>query len=163
MNFNTNYLETYKNLLATTELQLGYQEFIKLFRFLRIELEKELLDFSFSGKIAENNMDFAYFQLTDAELKAKGIKIQIIFVHKSFRFEVWASGHNRKIQTAYYNQLKDKTLKYELNDNPQRVEYIIKHALDKNIELHSGDTVISKIKPAILEMVAFVKNDLDNI
>ena len=58
MNFNSEYLETYKSLLATTELQLGYQEFIKLFRFLRIELEKELPDFSFSGNIIENNMDY---------------------------------------------------------------------------------------------------------
>src|SRR5699024_9207985 len=108
MNFNSNYLETYKNLLETTELQLGYQEFIKLFRFLRVGLEKELPDYSFSGNIAENSMDFAYFQLTDPELKAKGIKIQLVFVHKTFRFEVWASGHNRKIQTHYYNRLKDQ-------------------------------------------------------
>ena len=42
MNFNSNYLETYKNLLETTELQLGYQEFIKLFRFLRVGLEKRI-------------------------------------------------------------------------------------------------------------------------
>ena len=27
-------------------------------------------------------MDFAYFQLTDPELKAKGIKIQLVFVHR---------------------------------------------------------------------------------
>lgn len=162
MNFNSNYLETYKNLLETTELQLGYQEFIKLFRFLRVGLEKELPDYSFSGNIAENNMDFAYFQLTDPELKAKGIKIQLVFVHKTFRFEVWASGHNRKIQTYYYNRLKDQPLKYVLNDNPQRVDYIIKQEID-NIELQSGEYVISKIKPVILEMVEFVKKQMDNL
>lgn len=158
MNFNSNYLETYKNLLETTELQLGYQEFIKLFRFLRVELEKELSDYSFSGNITENNMDFAYFQLTNPELKAKGIKIQLVFVHKMFRFEVWASGYNRKIQSFYYDKLKNQSLKYLLNDNPQRVDYIIKQEIDNNIELESGEHVISKIKPVILEMVAFVKN-----
>lgn len=163
MNFNSKYLETYKSLLATTELQLGYQEFIKLFRFLRIELEKELPDFSFSGNIVENNMDFAYFQLTDTDLREKGVKIQVVFVHKSFRFEVWVSGYNRKIQRYYYEKLKNKPLKYYLNDNPERIDYIFKAKIEKNIELHSGDIVISKIKPVVLEMITFMKNDIDNI
>lgn len=162
MNFNSEYLETYKSLLATTELQLGYQEFIKLFRFLRIELEKELPDFSFSGNIVENNMDFAYFQLTDKDLREKGVKIQVVFVHKSFRFEVWVSGYNRKIQCSYYNKLKNQHLKYYLNDNPERIDYIFKAEIENNIELHSGDIVISKIKPVVLEMITFVKNHLGN-
>lgn len=161
MNFNIKYLETYRNLLATTELQLGYQEFIKLFRFLRIELEKELPDFSFSSNIVENNMDFAYFQLTDTDLREKGVKIQVVFVHKSFRFEVWASGYNRKTQCFYYNKLKNQPLKYYLNDNPERIDYIFKAEIEKDIELHSGDIVISKIKPVVLEMITFVKNHID--
>lgn len=161
MNFNSKHLETYKSLLATTELQLGYQEFIKLFRFLRIELEKELPDFSFSGNIVENNMDFAYFQLTDTDLREKGLKIQVVFVHKSFRFEVWVSGYNRKTQCLYYNKLKNQPLKYHLNDNPERVDYIFKAEIEKNIELHSGDIIISKIKPVVLEMIAFAKIILD--
>jgi hypothetical protein len=163
VNFNSEYLETYKSLLATTELQLGYQEFIKLFRFLRIELEKELPDFSFSGNIIENNMDFAYFQITDKDLREKGVKIQVVFVHKSFRFEVWASGYSRKIQCSYYNKLKNQPLKYYLNDNPERIDYIFKAEIEKDIQLHSGDLVISKIKPVVLEMIIFVKNHMGNV
>jgi len=41
MDFNRQYLEVYRTLIQTTALQKGYQEFIKLFRFLRVELEKE--------------------------------------------------------------------------------------------------------------------------
>ena len=158
LNFNSKYLNNYKNLLLTTELQLFYQEFIKLFRFLRIELEKELPNFSFSSNIVENNMDFSYFQLTDPDLKEKGIKIQIVFVHKDFRFEIWASGYNRKIQSRYYNHLKNQSMKYYLNNNPEKIDYILKAEIEKNIELDNGEIVVSKIKPVVLEMVDFMKN-----
>lgn len=158
LNFNSKYLDNYKNLLLTTELQLFYQEFIKLFRFLRIELEKELPNFSFSSNIVENNMDFSYFQLTDPDLKEKGIKIQIVFVHKDFRFEIWASGYNRKIQSRYYNHLKNQSMKYYLNNNPEKIDYILKAEIEKNIELDNGEIVVSKIKPVVLEMVDFMKN-----
>ena len=158
LNFNSKYLDNYKNLLLTTELQLFYQEFIKLFRFLRIELEKELPNFSFSSNIVENNMDFSYFQLTDPDLKEKGIKIQIVFVHKDFRFEIWASGYNRKIQSRYYNHLKNQSMKYYLNNNPEKIDYILKAEIEKDIELDNGEIVISKIKHVVLEMVDFMKN-----
>ena len=160
MNFNKEYLATYKTLIQTTELQKGYQEFIKLFRFLRVELEKELAGFQFSGNIQENNMDFAYFQLVSDELKAKGIKIQIVFVHKVFRFEIWASGYNRKIQCDYYEKLKNRVLPYALNDNPNRVDYILKLAVDDNIDLCDGSAVVDIIKGNLLFFLDFVQTKL---
>ena len=42
MNFDPTLLETYRTLLQTTDLQKAYQEFIRLFRFLRNELERQL-------------------------------------------------------------------------------------------------------------------------
>lgn len=155
MDFNKQYLEKYKTLLQNTELQLCYQEFIKLFRFLRIELEKEMPDYSFSGNIVENNMDFAYFQITSEELKQKGIKIQIVFVYKDFNFEVWASGYNRKIQCDYYEKLRNKSLKYILNHNPNRVDYILKNVVNKKAELHSVNIILSEIKSVALELIEY--------
>ena len=57
MNFDKNLLMTYKKLLQTTELERSYQEFLRLFRFLRVELEKEQRDYRFQGNIVENGMD----------------------------------------------------------------------------------------------------------
>ena len=45
MNFDPTLLETYRTLLQTTDLQKAYQEFIRLFRFLRNELERQMPDF----------------------------------------------------------------------------------------------------------------------
>ncbi len=158
MKFNAQKLEVYKKLIETTELQEGYQEFIKLFRYLRIELEKDLYDFSFSGSIVENRMDFAYFQLLSDELKEKGLKAQIVFVHKEYQFEVWISGFNRKIQCNYYNYLKDQNIKYIVNSNPNRVDYIIKSPLPKDIDISNGVELIEQLKSEVNGIVTFAKN-----
>jgi len=157
MEFNKNYLSEYKKLIETTDLQKGYQEFIKLFRFLRTELKKALPEYDFSGHIVENNMDFAYFQLSDDELRASGLKIQVVFIHKNFRFEVWASGYNRKIQCAYYEKLKSQTIPYALNINPIRVDYIIKTPLNENLDLSDGFGVLEEIKAHVLDCVNYIK------
>ena len=39
MSFNYKFLEEYQNLIQNTNLQKGYQEFIRLFRCLRINLQ----------------------------------------------------------------------------------------------------------------------------
>lgn len=157
MEFNKNYLSEYKKLIETTDLQKGYQEFIKLFRFLRTELKKALPEYDFSGHIVENNMDFAYFQLSDDELIASGLKIQVVFIHKDFRFEVWVSGYNRKIQCAYYEKLKSQTIPYALNNNPNRVDYIIKTPLNENLDLSDGFGVLEEIKVHVLDCVNYIK------
>ena len=81
---NTNYIEEYKKIIQTTNLQKGYQEIIKFFRYLRNYLQKEMNDFYFTGNIVENNMDYSYFQFTNENLKKKGLKIVFVFLHKEF-------------------------------------------------------------------------------
>lgn len=153
MTFDKSYLNEYKNLIKTTELQQGYQEFIKLFRYLRIELEKELIEYKFSSNIVENNMDYSYFQLVNEKLKDLGIKIQVVFKHKDFRFEIWASGYNRQIQNKYYEKLKNKELPYILNDQPNRIDYILRFSLDENLDLSDGLSIKTEIKKATIEFI----------
>ena len=42
MNFNSTLLDTYRTLLQTTDLQKAYQELIRMFRYLRSEMERQL-------------------------------------------------------------------------------------------------------------------------
>jgi len=94
---------------------------------------------------------------TTNKLKAKGIKIQVVFIHKVFRFEVWVSGYNRKIQCAYYEKLKTQTIPYVLNNNPNQVDYIIKNPLNENLDLGDGFGVLDVIKTGVLESVKYIK------
>lgn len=122
-------IDEYKRLLQTTNLQKGYQEFVKSFRQLRTFLQKELPAYAFTGNIVENNMDYAYFQFTNEDLQSKGLKIVIVFVHSEFAYQIWLSGVNRKIQREYYEKLNNKSHPYTLTKNPERTDYILKATL----------------------------------
>ncbi len=156
MIFEQHFLEIYKTLIQTTELQKGYQEFIKLFRFLRIELEKEFSEYTFSGNIVENAMDYSYFQFTDEHLKKQGLKVVVVFVHNNFCFEVWISGLNRKIQCQYYNELKDIPIPFILNDKPSKVDYILKLPLNRNVPINNGGELILEIKRCAIELIEWI-------
>lgn len=92
---------------------------------MRSYLAKELEDYSLTNNIVENNMDYSYFQFTNQELKAKGLKIVITFDYQKFIYEVWLSGINRKVQMTYYDKIKNRKQLYTLSDNPQKTDYII--------------------------------------
>ncbi|MGN0566719.1 MAG: DUF7000 family protein [Candidatus Limousia pullorum] len=157
MNFNRDLLNEYKTLLQTTDLIEAYQEFIKLFRFLRIELEKTMTEYRFQGNIAENRMDYSYFLFWNEELKSKGLKIAVVFVHRDFRFEVWVSGFNRKYQSKYYDILKDKEIPFELTSSPTKTDYILRVPADIS-DISNGDYVVEKIKSISDELLIFIKH-----
>lgn len=156
MKFDLDKLNTYKNLIQTTNLQEGYQEFIKLFRYLRVELEKELSEFNFSSSIVENRMDFSYFHLTSKELKDNGLKVQVVFVHKDHDFEVWISGYNRKVQCEYNDKLNNREMDYILNQKPKEDDYILKTKIVKEVDISDGDALIAELKNEIYKIIEFV-------
>ena len=59
MTFDGELLASYRALLQHTDLQKAYQEFVRLFRYLRVQLEKQLPGYTFQGGIVESAMDYA--------------------------------------------------------------------------------------------------------
>lgn len=157
MKFDQKLLMNYKTLLQTTDLEKSYQEFIRLFRFIRIELEKNMTQYKFQSNIVENGMDYSYFQLTDEELKKTGLKIAIVFVHKTFQFEVWLSGYNRKVQCKYYELFKDDENIFLSCNDPKKNDYILKLSLDCLSDFSDGNNLVNIIKEKTLELIEYGK------
>lgn len=152
LDFNKDLLDEYKRFIQTTNLEKAYQEFISLFRYVRIQLEKQLQEYHFQGNIVENAMDYSYFQFTNENLKQHGLKIAVVFAHREFRFEVWLSGFNRKTQCKYYNMLKSHTTSFELTDEPNRTDFILRSAVE-NADISKADHVVFAIKTAALPLI----------
>lgn len=157
MNFDVALLSEYKELLQTTNLRECYQEFIKLFRYIRVALEKSMPEYKFQGNIIENGMDYSYFLFTNKNLKEKGLKMAVVFVHSNFRFEVWLSGYNRNCQSRYYDLLKEKNIPFELTDNPTRKDYILRVPLEESVDLSDGSFLVKRIKSISNELLMFVE------
>lgn len=129
MKINSNYINEYKKILQSTNLQKGYQEFIKFFRGFRTYLADNLSEYKFTGNIVENNMDYSYFQFSNDDLQSKGLKFVIAFTHYKFEYEIWLSGMNRKIQINYHSKLSKAKHKYTMSPDPNRFDYILKDKL----------------------------------
>lgn len=157
MNFDVDLLSEYKELLQTTNLREAYQEFIKLFRYIRLSLEKSMPEYKFQGNIVENGMDYSYFLFTNKNLKEKGLKMAVVFVHSNFRFEVWLSGYNRNHQLKYYDLLKGKNIPFELTDNPIRKDYILRVTLEESADIWDGSLLIKEIKSISNKLLMFVE------
>ena len=153
MKFNQGYIDEYEKIIKTTQLQKGYQEFIKLFRYLRNRLQSEMPEYMFSSGIVENNMDYSYFQFTNNVLKDLRLKIVIVFLHAEFKYEIWLSGYNRKTQSTYYEKLKKEKLVFELTKDPCRLDYILKEPLINDPDCSDIEKMFSTIKSKTLYFI----------
>lgn len=146
MKINANYINEYKKLIQSTNLQKGYQEFVKFFRGLRTYLSGNMSDYKFTGNIVENNMDYSYFQFTNDELQSKGLKFVIAFTHNKFEYEVWLSGINRKTQINYHGKLSKAKHKYTMSPDPNRFDYILKDKLFDKVNYNDCEKLFDDAK-----------------
>jgi len=150
MKINSNYINEYKKILQSTDLQKGYQEFVKFFRGFRTYLAENLSEYKFTGNIVENNMDYSYFQFSNDDFQSKGLKFVIAFTHNKFEYEIWLSGMNRKIQINYHSKLGKAKHKYTMSPDPNRFDYILKEKLFDEVNYDDCeklfDTAINSIK-----------------
>lgn len=51
--------------------------------------------------------DMTYFALFPPTLRARGLKLAIVFDYASFGFEVWLAARNRALQRRYWELLRD--------------------------------------------------------
>lgn len=151
MTFDAGLLQTYRTLLQTTELQKAYQEFVRWFRFLRTELEKQMPGYAFQGSITENAMEYAYFQFADKDMKAAGLKLVTVFLHREFRLEVWLSGVNRGAQCRWAKVLGDCSVAEPAAD-PQHSDFILRMPVET--EMADAAAAVSAVQAAAEQMRA---------
>lgn len=142
MMFDHNLFDSYRTLLQSTDLQRAYQEFIRWFRYLRSQLERQMPDFRFQNGISENAMDYAYFSFSSQVLKEKNLKLVVVFVHKSFQLEVWLSGTNRSAQCRWADRMRDHLLPMGM----EHTDYLVR--LPVQVDLPDGDAAVAAVKVA---------------
>ncbi len=126
-------------------------------KYISAELEKELPEYTFMGRVVENQMDFSYFQATRETLKESGLKVQVVFIHSTCKFEVWISGYNRKIQSRYYKMLCNSECLFEVCSDPERNDFILKAPVEKEITTDTPEAIIAEIKGKVTELETYIQ------
>ena len=157
-------MDEYKKQLKKGDIQKAYQGLMEYLRDLKSHFSNTYPEYSVSGSIYYGYMDMTYFSLFPESLKRRKLKVAIVFIHNTFRFEVWLSGSNRNVQTNYWKLLKESDWnKYHLASTPQGVDYVIDHILVDDPDFSDLDTLTKQIERGTLEFIRDVEHFLQSI
>ena len=128
---------------------------------LRTYLKKKYPNYFVSGSIYYGYMDMTYFSFFPESLKRRKLKIGIVFIHETCRFEVWLFGYNKQVQTKYWKLIKESGWnKYRIPISIKGIDSIIEYNLVDNPDFSDLNILTKKIETNTLNFIKDVENFL---
>jgi hypothetical protein len=95
-------LQAFHEQLKNGSVQRAYQGLIQYNLDLKTYLAKKHPTYSVSGSLYQGYMDMTYFSFTPGSLTERKLKVAIVFVYETFRFEAWLAAVNKQVQAKYW-------------------------------------------------------------
>lgn len=154
------YMLEYRKQLEKGYIQEAYKGLMKYIMDLRTFFKNKYPKYSLSS-IYQGYMDMTYFSFTPEPLKSQKLKIAIVFIYDTFRFEVWLAGSNKNIQTKYWKLFTESDFdKYHIPSNIKGIDSIIEHILVENPDFSDLNTLTEQIETIAFEFINDVENFL---
>jgi len=155
------YINEFRKQLNKGYIQEAYKGLMKYIMELRLYLQNKYPDYSVSGSLYYGYMDMTYFSLFPKSLKGRKLKIAIVFIYDTFRFEVWLAAQNKQVQTEYWKLVKGSNWnKYRIPSTTKGVDSIIEYILVDNPNFRDLDTLTKQIEEGTLTFIKDVENFL---
>jgi hypothetical protein len=152
-------MNEYRKQLEKGAIQTAYRGLMEYFNALRLHFKKKYPDYVVSGSVYHGYMDMTYFSFFPNSLKRRKLKVAIVFLHDTFRFEVWLVGYNRIVQTKYWKLFRESDWdKYHIATPAKGVDAIIDHSLINNPDFSDLDTLTKQIERGTLQFITDVEN-----
>ena len=155
------YLVEYRKQLEKGAIQKAYKGLLEYMMDLRTQLKTRYADYFVSGSIYYGYMDMTYFSFTPQTLKDRNLKIAIVFLHESFRFEAWLAGYNKAVQTKYWNLFQQSGWnQYPVVPTTKGADSIIECVLVANPDFRDIDSLTNQIERGTLKFIEDVERFL---
>ena len=155
------YMLEYKKQMKKRDVIQAYSGLMKYIMDLRTYFQKKYPEYNISGNIYQGYMDMTYFSFFPESLKQKNLKVGIVFIHESCKFEVWLFGYNKKIQNENWNKIKESSWdKYRLVPTTKGYDSIIEHILVDNPDFSNLDSLTKQIEKETLKFIKDVEGFL---
>jgi hypothetical protein len=152
------YVNEYKKQLGKGVIQMVYQGLMEYMMDLRMYFRKKHPDFA-PGNIYLGYMDMTYFPIFPLEMTSRKLKIAIVFIHETLRFEAWLAAQNKQIQTRYWKVFKEINWeKYHISLPAKGSDSIIEHTLVDNPNFSDLDALTRQIEKGTLTFI----NDIED-
>jgi hypothetical protein len=141
-------VEEFRRLLERGSIQTAYRALLSYMMGLRTQFNS--LGWSVS-RLYQGYMDMTYFALFPASLRHRHLKIAIVFNYDAFRFEVWLSARNQKLQRQYWEIFKDTEWPgYRVAPPAKGVDSILECDLASDFDLDDPDDLTARIERTTL-------------
>ena len=155
------YMEEYKREMKKGIITKAYKGLMEYILDLRTHFKNKYPNYFVSG-LYYGYMDMTYFSFSPDSLKERKLKIAIVFIHETARFEVWISGQNKEIQSKYRNLFKDKNWnKYKIVPSIEGYDSIVEHVLIADPDFSDLDKLTEKIEKGTLKFIQDVEEFLE--
>ena len=155
------YMNEYKKQLIKGDIIEAYQGLMAYFGDLRSYFKNKYPDYVVSGSIYYGYMDMTYFPIIPESLKRRNLKIALVFVHGTFRFEVWLAAKNKTIQTKYLELLNNSDWsKYHISETTKGVDSILDSIIIDDPDFNDLDALTKQIEIRTLEFIKDVEGFL---
>jgi hypothetical protein len=154
-------IDEYRKQLEKGAIKKAYRGLMEYMMDLRTHFKNKYPDYFVSGSIYYGYMDMTYFSFFPNSFKQRNLKIAIVFIHDSFRFEVWLAGFNKQVQTKYWKLFKESAWnQYHIVSTPKGVDSIMEHILVDNPDFRDLDTLTKQIESEALKFIKDVESFL---
>ncbi len=148
------YMNEYRRQLAHGSIQVAYKGLIQYMLGLRTHFKNKFPAFSVPGNIYMGYMDMTYFSIIPRPLKIRKLKVAVVFLHESFRFEAWLAGVNKQVQAEYWHLFKENNWnKYHLAHTLEGADSIVEHLLVENPDFSNLDALTNQIEKETIKFV----------
>jgi len=152
-------MNEYREQLESGTLLRAYRGLMDYVMWLRSFFEKKYPAYSVSGSIYQGYMDMTYFSFFPESFKLRQLKVGIVFVHSTFRFEVWLFGYNKGVQAKYWKLFKESGWsKYHIPSTTKGVDSIVEAILVENPDFSDLDALTEQIEKGAVKFI----EDIDN-
>ena len=147
------YMNEYRKQLENGVIQKAYYGLMEYIAVLRMHFSKQFPDLV-TGNIYQGYMDMTYFPIFTKELTSRKLKIALVFIHETIRFEVWLAAQNKQIQMEYSKLFKERDLvQYRIPATVKGVDSIIECTLADNPDFADLDALTKKIEQGTIVFI----------
>lgn len=150
-------MKEYRKQMENGIIREAYKGLMDYIMELRLHFKNNYPDYFVSGSIYVGYMDMTYFSFFPESLKRRKLKMGIVFIHETCRFEVWLFGYNKQIQTKYWTLIKESGWDaYRLPSTTKGVDSILEYTLADNPDFSDVDRLTKQIEKGTLKFMKAV-------
>jgi hypothetical protein len=155
------YVTEYRKQIEKGSISKAYKGLMEYVLNLRTYFKNKYPDYFVSGSVYFGYMDMTYFSFYPQSLGQRKLKVAIVLIHESMRFEVWLAGYNKQVQSKYWKIFKESNWnKYHIVPTTKGADSILEHLLVDDPDFRDLDKLTKQIERGTMKFIEDVEGFL---